>query len=344
MDVLFETQEQLLNGLSKKERYLLSEIDWSNRLIGIKGARGSGKTTLLFQHIKFKLSKEAEPLYASLDNLYFLDNTLLSLAKDFVLRGGTHLYLDEVHKYPNWSRELKLIYDQFPKLKTVFTSSSILEIYKGESDLSRRAVTYHLKELSFREYILFEKGIEIPKITLAELLNNHKQIAQNIKNKIPSPIRAFEDYLKHGAYPFYIENKKSYAFKKNLGGGVIHTCSHEINIMRDFFDEDKFESLKKIYKEGICSAYDAYFKSKNTIININIDFMSKEKLRFVKFSDKKKEYIFDFYKFDYKKINDYSYISSIKDFISCIKKRGLPKSNFKDALNTYKMLEKLNNE
>ena len=116
MDVLFETQEQLLNGLSKKERYLLSEIDWSNRLIGIKGARGSGKTTLLFQHINFKLSKEAEPLYASLDNLYFLDNTLLSLAKDFVLRGGTHLYLDEVHKYPNWSRELKLIYDQFPKL------------------------------------------------------------------------------------------------------------------------------------------------------------------------------------------------------------------------------------
>ncbi len=213
MDVLFETQEQLLNGLSKKERYLLSEIDWSNRLIGIKGARGSGKTTLLFQHIKFKLSKEAEPLYASLDNLYFLDNTLLSLAKDFVLRGGTHLYLDEVHKYPNWSRELKLIYDQFPKLKTVFTSSSILEIYKGESDLSRRAVTYHLKELSFREYIVFEKGIEIPKITLAELLNNHKQIAQNIKNKIPSPIKAFEDYLKHGAYPFYIENKKSYAFK-----------------------------------------------------------------------------------------------------------------------------------
>ena len=138
--------------------------------------------------------------------------------------------------------------------------------------------------------------------------------------------------------------KKSYAFKKNLGGGVIHTCSHEINIMRDFFDEVKFESLKKIYKEGICSAYDAYFKSKNTIININIDFMSKKKLRFVKFSDKKKEYIFDFYKFDYKKINDYSYISSIKDFISCIKKRGLPKSNFKDALNTYKILEKLNNE
>jgi predicted AAA+ superfamily ATPase len=97
-------------------------------------------------------------LYTSLDDLYFLENTVVSLAKEFVQQGGTHLFLDEVHKYPNWSREIKLIYDQFPKLKTVFTSSSMLEIYKEESDLSRRAVSYFLKELSSREFTYFEKN------------------------------------------------------------------------------------------------------------------------------------------------------------------------------------------
>lgn len=213
MDELLTLQEQLIVNLSKKERYLLTQIDWSNRLIGIKGARGSGKTTLLLQRIKFKLSKEVEPLYASLDNLYFLDNTLVSLAKEFVLRGGTHLFLDEVHKYPQWSRELKLIYDQFPNLKIVFTSSSILEIYKGESDLSRRAVTYNLKELSFREFLFFEKGLELPKLEIQEILSNHKDIARKITAAIGKPIKDFENYLKYGAYPYFLENKDSYLQK-----------------------------------------------------------------------------------------------------------------------------------
>ncbi len=213
MKELIALQEQFLDNLSGKERYLLSDIDWSNRLIGIKGARGSGKTTLLLQYIKFKLPKEAEPLYASLDDLYFLDNTLISLAKEFVLQGGTHLFLDEVHKYPNWSRELKLIYDQFPKLKTVFTSSSMLEIYRGESDLSRRAITYHLKELSFREFVFFDKGIELPKVSLEDLLKNHKAIARQVKNELPTPIKDFKNYLKYGAYPFFMENKESYIQK-----------------------------------------------------------------------------------------------------------------------------------
>lgn len=213
MDELFAIQEQFLSTLSKKERYLISEIDWSNRLIGIKGARGTGKTTLLFQYINKELLGNAEPLYVSLDNLFFLENTMVSLAKEFVLRGGTHLFLDEVHKYPEWSRELKLIYDQFLNLKIVFTSSSMLEIYKGESDLSRRVVTYHLKELSFREYLSFETGHDLPKVSLKELIKNHKEIAQNVKKLIPSPVKEFEAYLRHGAYPYYLENKNSYIIK-----------------------------------------------------------------------------------------------------------------------------------
>ncbi|WP_142784627.1 ATP-binding protein [Changchengzhania lutea] len=208
-------QEQFLENISCEQRYLINVIDWSNRLIGIKGARGAGKTTLLLQCIKYKLDEKAEALYVSLDSLYFLENTLISLAKDFVLQGGTHLFLDEVHKYPNWSRELKLIYDQFPKLKTVFTSSSILEIYKGESDLSRRVVTYHLKELSFREFLYFEKNVVLPKVGFSELLANHKEIARKVKIETDTVIKYFRDYLKYGAYPYYLENKESYLQKLN---------------------------------------------------------------------------------------------------------------------------------
>lgn len=213
MEELFVYQELFLERVFAKKRYLLDKINWSNRLIAIKGARGSGKTTLLLQYIKFNLKKEANALYVSLDNLYFLDNTLVSLAKEFTQQGGTHLFLDEVHKYPRWSREIKLVYDQFPNLKTVFTSSSILEIYQGESDLSRRAITYHLKELSFREYLLFTKGYKLPVINLEELLVDHKNLARKIKEEIQTPIKYLKEYLLHGAYPYFLESETEYLQK-----------------------------------------------------------------------------------------------------------------------------------
>ena len=213
MEKLFNLQEALLDNTSSYKRYLLDKIDWSNRLIAIKGARGSGKTTILLQQIKFNLSEKDIALYTSLDDLYFFENTLVGLAEEFVLQGGTHLFLDEVHKYPNWSREIKLIYDQFPKLKTVFTSSSMLEIYKGESDLSRRAVSYFLKELSFREFLYFDKKITFPIYTLEEILKNHVKIAREIVAILPTPIKEFKNYLQYGNYPYFLENKESYLFK-----------------------------------------------------------------------------------------------------------------------------------
>lgn len=254
MDELFAFQEQLLQNISSKQRYLLNEIDWSNRLVGIKGARGSGKTTLLLQYIKFKLSKEKESLYATLDDLYFLDNNLVSLAKEFVLRGGTYLLLDEVHKYPNWSRELKLIYDQFPNLFIVFTSSSMLEIYKGESDLSRRAVTYNLKELSFREFIQFEKNLDdIPKFELSELLKNHKEIAKSLKTHVQNPIKYFDEYLKYGAYPYYLENKKSYQQKLN------QTINLILEIDLNAVENMPYEDSRRIKKLLVAIAQSAPF-------------------------------------------------------------------------------------
>jgi predicted AAA+ superfamily ATPase len=214
MDELLEIHELLLNNLkTNKRRYLLEKIDWSNKLIAIKGARGSGKTTLLLQKIKYHLPTDSVALYTSLDNLYFLDNNLISLAKEFTLHGGTHLFLDEVHVYPNWSRELKLIYDQFPDLMVVFTSSSMLQIDKGAADLSRRAVKYFLKELSFREFVYLKDGYELPLITLEELIKSHTEIAKNVKAQLQSPIVHFKEYLKTGAYPYFLENPNLYQQK-----------------------------------------------------------------------------------------------------------------------------------
>lgn len=188
------------------------------------------------------MGKEYTPLYVSLDNLYFLDNTLVSLAKEFVLQGGTHLFLDEVHKYPQWSRELKLIYDQFPKLKTVFTSSSMLEIYKGESDLSRRAVNYNLKELSFREFILFEKGYKLPKLALSELLENHGEMAKTIKKDLKNPVKDFKNYLNYGCYPYFLQGQNGYLQK------LVRTISLIIEVDVNAIENIPYSNSIKIKK------------------------------------------------------------------------------------------------
>ncbi|MFS4468966.1 ATP-binding protein [Maribacter sp. 2210JD10-5] len=253
MEELFSIQEQLLEHVGVKQRYLLTKIDWNNRLIAIKGARGSGKTTLLHQYIKFKLPKEAIPLYASLDSLYFLDNTLVSLAKEFALQGGTHLFLDEVHKYPQWSRELKLIHDQFPNLKTVFTSSSMLEIYKGKSDLSRRVVNYHLKELSFREFIFLTKGHSLPNLSLKELLHNHKEIAKKVKQDLQSPLKDFKEYLEYGCYPYFLEGTNGYLRK------LLQTINLILEIDLNAIENIPYSESRKIKKLLVAIAQSAPF-------------------------------------------------------------------------------------
>lgn len=190
-------------------RYLLDNISPQNRISIIKGARGVGKTTLLLQYAKLKIPFEKSVLYISLDDLYLTNNDLYSLAENFYKHNGHFLLLDEVHKYPNWSRELKLIYDDFPNLKLLVTSSSLLEIYKSESDLSRRAITYQLKELSFREFLIFEKKLTLPIYSLEQLLNNQESISLKIMAKI-KPLHEFKKYLEYGMYPYFTTNKEMY--------------------------------------------------------------------------------------------------------------------------------------
>ena len=206
-NLIIEFQSKIARLSLNIQRYLLNKIDLNNRLIGIKGARGTGKTTLLLQLAKLQLPLPST-LYVSLDHIYFFDNKLYDFAKQFAQFGGTHLLLDEVHKYPNWSREIKLIYDNFPELSIIFTSSSMLEIYKSESDLSRRAVTYYLKELSFREFIMFETKQTFPSYSFIEILKNHNALATELINEI-KPLPLFEKYIKTGVYPYYKENEAS---------------------------------------------------------------------------------------------------------------------------------------
>jgi uncharacterized protein len=186
-------------------RNFRNEIDWSNRLIGVKGSRGVGKTTLLLQYIKQNYRPDNSVLYVSLDDLWFAENQLYNLTDQFYKKGGELLILDEVHRYPDWSVELKNIYDNMPELKIIFTGSSLLQLRKAKADLSRRAVMYEMPGLSFREFLEFETGYKFPVFSLDELLLNPIEIAVNIKSKI-KPLAYFDDYLNYGYYPFYLEN------------------------------------------------------------------------------------------------------------------------------------------
>lgn len=191
-------------------RSIKDRINWNARLIGIKGSRGVGKTTLLLQYINLELQHVlGQVLFVSLDNIWFSENKLVALVDNFVKRGGRYLFLDEVHKYPNWSVELKNIYDDNPELYIVFTGSSLLEILNSRADLSRRAVIYHMQGLSFREYLNIELKADLPAFNLSDILNNHLRLSQQIVSKL-RPLQYFKQYLEHGYYPFYQEVKELY--------------------------------------------------------------------------------------------------------------------------------------
>lgn len=200
MQTLFEYSNRLISNVDKKfTRYLYNTIHWENKLIGIVGPRGVGKTTLVLQYIKNNLDVR-HTLYVSAEDFYFAKHRLSDLASDFVKWGGKYLFIDEIHKYPDWSNELKLIYDYHNHLKVVFTGSSVLDLKKGSADLSRRAVLYNLQGLSFREYLMLFHQIEVPVFNLNEILSHQVKVPQ-----MPHPLPLFADYLKRGYYPFALE-------------------------------------------------------------------------------------------------------------------------------------------
>lgn len=219
MKTLYQKFETLLqNTTTDFKRYLYEKISWESRMIGIIGPRGVGKTTMILQYIKLNLTSKIA-LYVSADDMYFSENKLIDVANEFHKNAGEYLFIDEIHKYENWSRELKNMYDSFPTLKIVFTGSSVLDILKGSADLSRRAIIYKLQGLSFREYLTFFHHYKIEVHSLKQIISNEVKLA-NIKHPIP----LFKDYLKRGYYPFGNENR----LDLRLGQIIVQTLETDI--------------------------------------------------------------------------------------------------------------------
>lgn len=219
MEKLFEYSNKLIKEADTGFlRYMYYEINWQNRMIGLIGPRGVGKTTLVLQYIKQKLNP-SETLYVSAEDFYFVDHRITELVDTFVKYGGKYLFIDEIHKYKDWEKELKLIYDYHKELKVVFTGSSVLDIKKGASDLSRRAVIYYMKGLSFREYLKLFHNILAKTYSLEEILQ-HKVEITDLKRPLP----LFADYLKRGYYPFALEED----FEIRLRQIINHTLENDI--------------------------------------------------------------------------------------------------------------------
>lgn len=204
-DLLHQTNTGFVRGLSDK-------INWGARAICIEGARGTGKSTLMLQHIKSNLPRDLT-LYLSLDDLYFKQHSLLSVAERFYQEGGRYLFLDEAHKYADWQTEVKNLYDFKSQLNIVVSGSSILALQQSNADLSRRLLRYHLPELSLREFIALKTDTVLPMYSLHDLLENHQAIVDIIKKSLPSPLKFFREYLTYGAYPFFMEGEPEYLMR-----------------------------------------------------------------------------------------------------------------------------------
>jgi predicted AAA+ superfamily ATPase len=228
---------------SPRKRYFYDEIDHTDKLIGIIGARGVGKTTYILDYLKNSPTPLSKKLYLSADNIGLSNSSLVDIAKEFSTKGGEILAIDEIHKYRNFEIELKQIYDMLP-LKVIFSGSSAIELEHAKADLSRRAVIYRVNGLSFREFLEFKKDITLNAYSLEEILKEHSDIAFEIVSKV-KPLEFWEEYLQYGYYPFYFENPKRYNIKLNE---TINTAI-EVDIPSIF--KIKYEyivNLKKLVK------------------------------------------------------------------------------------------------
>jgi len=213
MEAFFNTHKYLVERVqSPVRRLLMDEIDWSHRLIGIKGSRGVGKTTFLLQYAKEHFGTDRSCLYVNFNNFYFTDHTLIEFVTEFCAQGGKTLLLDQTFKYENWSKELRECYERFPELHIVFSGSSVMRLIEDNADLQDIVVSYNLRGFSFREYLNLQAGTTLHSYSLEEIIHNHIQIAQEICSQV-KPLDYFPAYLHHGFYPFFLEDRN---FSENL--------------------------------------------------------------------------------------------------------------------------------
>ena len=241
MEALFLTYNRRLEETDcSYQRYLYSQIEWEERLIGIKGARGVGKTTMLFQRIKLTFPDRSIAFYVSLDHIWFSTHSLLELTEYLYTHGVTYLFLDEVHRYKDWIKEVKIIYDSYPSLHIVFTGSSLLEMNHAEADLSRRLRTYNLEGLSFREYLAISGVAQLEPLTLEDILSRHQQIASSITSKL-KVLPHFEHYIQQGYYPFFLETSSKDSYYERIQHVVATVIENDIPSVEHI----EYETLQK---------------------------------------------------------------------------------------------------
>lgn len=241
MESFYRTHAYLVEHTNAPvRRDLMDEIDWSDRLIGIKGSRGVGKTTFLLQYAKEKFGTDRSCLFINMNNFYFSGYSIVDFAREFRSRGGRVLLIDQVFKYPNWSRELRECYDSFPDLKIVFTGSSVMRLKEENHELHDVVKSYNLRGFSFREYLNLQTGMRFRSYSLDELLTSHEQIAKGILSKI-HPLDYFQDYIHHGFYPFFLE-------KCNFSENLLKTMNMMIEVDILLIKQIELKYLFKIKK------------------------------------------------------------------------------------------------
>ena len=262
MESFYQTHRNLLNHIySPVRRGLLDEINWNDRLIGIKGSRGSGKTTFLLSYAnEFFGPENRECLYINMNHFFFADRTLADFAGEFRAHGGKVLLIDQVFKYPNWSKELSYCYDNFEDLRIVFTGSSMMRLNEENPDLFGKVSPYLLRGFSFREYLNLAADRQFPAYSLEEILKNHESIAREICSQT-KPRAYFQDYLNHGFYPFFLEKRD---FSENLLKTMNMTLEVDVMYIRQI-EQRYLPKLRKLL----------YLLSLNMPYSLNVSGLSK---------------------------------------------------------------------
>ena len=241
MEAFYRTHAYLVEHTNAPvRRDLMDEIDWSHRLIGIKGTRVVGKTTFLLQYAKEKFGTDRSCLFINMNNFYFSGHTLVEFATEFQRRGGKVLLIDQVFKYPNWSQELRECYNAFPNLKIVFTGSSVMRLKEENLELRDIAHSYNLRGFSFREFLNLQTGMRFRAYTLDEILKNHEIIAKGILAKV-RPLDYLQDYIHHGFYPFFLE-------KRNFSENLLKTMNMMVEVDILLIKQIELKYLSKIKK------------------------------------------------------------------------------------------------
>lgn len=241
MEAFYRTHTYLIEHTNAPvRRDLMDEIDWSDRLIGIKGTRGVGKTTFLLQYAKEKFGTDRSCLFINMNNFYFSTHSIVDFADEFQKRGGRVLLIDQVFKYSDWSQELRTCYNRFPNLKIVFTGSSVMRLKEENLELRDIVKSYNLRGFSFREFLNLQAGMDFKPYTLDEILNNHEQIARTVLSKV-RPLNYFQDYLHHGFYPFFLE-------KRNFSENLLKTMNMMIEVDILLLKQIELKYLSKIKK------------------------------------------------------------------------------------------------